>query len=320
MGSEEGVHGLLLQFVRSFTPQKHPDLLMLTGGEPLLYPSLIQELVGEARSSGCRACLISGMFFAQKHAIAPVIMNAIRLVDHFTASVDEFHQTQVPLKQVVWAVGQIRAAGVDVSFQATVRSSADPFLDRLLDALRMGGLEDVPVLACTIGQVGRATSLGLTAAENGAPRDLAGPCIVAGWPTVAWDGTVVACCNQEVVNGAVPPHLRLGHISREDWPTIERRCIARPMLRALRFYGPVGIAQSLATDPKTGCNGFCGTCRRLSDHPEVISGVTERFSGRELNVLELESRRLQKACATDAYGCATLGALTRRGAFEIATP
>ncbi|MDX2922885.1 radical SAM protein, partial [Streptomyces sp. NE06-03C] len=55
----------LERFVGSFTVENRPDVVMLTGGEPLLLPALAERLSTLARDAGSRTALLSGMFFAR---------------------------------------------------------------------------------------------------------------------------------------------------------------------------------------------------------------------------------------------------------------
>lgn len=68
----------LVRFVGSFTRENRPDVVMLTGGEPLLLPALVEELSARARAAGSRTALLSGMFFARSREIPPPVLRAIR--------------------------------------------------------------------------------------------------------------------------------------------------------------------------------------------------------------------------------------------------
>ncbi|NEE35631.1 radical SAM protein, partial [Streptomyces sp. SID7982] len=108
--------GQLERFVGSFTAENRPDVVMLTGGEPLLLPALAERLSTLARNAGSRTALLSGMFFARSGAlpgrrggafpgrrsgaIPPAILRAIRSVDHFSASLDIHHEREVPRADV----------------------------------------------------------------------------------------------------------------------------------------------------------------------------------------------------------------------------
>lgn len=68
---EEPDAGQLLRFVGSFTEENRPDVVMLTGGEPLLLPTLAGELSFLARRAGSRTAVLSGMFFARSRRSRP---------------------------------------------------------------------------------------------------------------------------------------------------------------------------------------------------------------------------------------------------------
>jgi hypothetical protein len=101
---------------------------------------------------------------------------------------------------------------------------------------------------------------------------------MAAWPVVAFDGTVVACCNQDAVDvRPAPAHLRLGHIAEDDWATVRRRTLDSPALRAIRTVGPAHLRARYA--PPDGARGYCEGCRALSDVPEVAAGAGRDFGG-----------------------------------------
>ncbi|KKD01931.1 radical SAM protein, partial [Streptomyces sp. WM6386] len=60
MTGEEPDSGQLLRFVGSFTADDRPEVVMLTGGEPLLLPGPVHELATLIRAAGSRSVLLSG--------------------------------------------------------------------------------------------------------------------------------------------------------------------------------------------------------------------------------------------------------------------
>ena len=127
MASEEPDGRRLLRFIDSFTPEAHPSVLMLTGGEPLLRPALSAELAVSARAAGTRTALLTGAFFARdaargRVAIPPAIHRAITAVDHFSVSVDAFHEREVPRRHAFAVVREALEAGVPSSFHVVAAS------------------------------------------------------------------------------------------------------------------------------------------------------------------------------------------------------
>jgi pyruvate-formate lyase-activating enzyme len=292
----------LRALVRSFTPGDRPELMLLTGGEPLLRPTLAAELAATARRSGTRTALLSGMFFARGGALPPVIRRTVRALDHFSASVDEYHEREVPRRDVFHALRQIRELGVPVSLHITGRSAADPYLAELTAAVRAEFGDRVPMLVTTVRPVGRAASWAAATAATGGGSTGDGtaegtpvpPCPMAAWPVAAVDGTVLACCNQLTVDRRpVPAHLRLGRIGRDPWPRLRRRAVRSPVLRVLRTEGP-------------GPDG-CAGCRALAADPPALAAAVRTGSGPAAALLDQESGRLQRTAGPEAllrrYAC-----------------
>lgn len=166
--------GQLERFVGSFTEENRPDVVMLTGGEPLLLPALAERLSTLARRAGSRTALLSGMFFARSGstgrrrsgqyggrrgaAIPPAILRAIRSVDHFSASLDVHHEREVPRADVFRALHRIREEGVAVSLHLTGTGAADPYLASLTRAVEEEFGGQVPCLVNEVRPFGRAAA------------------------------------------------------------------------------------------------------------------------------------------------------------------
>ncbi|TDU03342.1 radical SAM family protein [Streptomyces sp. 846.5] len=281
----------LLRFADSFSAEDRPEVVLLTGGEPLLLPGLVGELAALVRAAGARSALLSGMFFARGGRIPARIMRAISAVDHFSASLDAFHEREVPRADVFSAVHRVLDAGIPASFHLTGTGPEDPYLADVTAAVRREFDDRVPMLVNQIRPVGRAASWAAATAHRPDP-DRALPCAMAAWPVVAFDGTVLACCNQQTVDRRpAPDHLVLGHIAEDDWGTVRRRSLTSPVLRLVRTVGPAHLYARYGAEPST--TGYCAGCRSLSEHPEVIAGAVRDASGPVGELLDREAARRQ---------------------------
>ncbi|MFE9452206.1 radical SAM protein [Streptomyces sp. NPDC006739] len=306
MAGEEPVAAHLLRFVGSFLPEDRPEAVMLTGGEPLLLPGLVRELAALVKARGSRSVLLSGMFFARSGRIPPPVMRAVSAVDHFSASLDAFHEREVPRADVFRSVRQVLDSGVPVSFHLTGTGPRDPYLQDVTAAIRREFADRVPMLVNEVRPVGRAAAW----AAAGAHRPDEGrslPCAMAAWPVVAFDGAVLACCNQRTVDlRPVPAHLRLGHVAEDDWATVRRRCLASPMLRMIRAVGPSALRDRYLA--QGGTAGYCAGCRGLSEQPDVVAGAVREASGPVGELLDQEAARTQADAGPvrllRRYGCA----------------
>jgi hypothetical protein len=109
---------------------------------------------------------------------------------------------------------------------------------------------------------------------------------MAAWPVVAFDGRVLACCNQDTVDRRpVPAHLDLGHIGVDDWGTVRRRALESPVLRMLRTVGPTHLAARYGSGPRAG--SYCDGCRALGGDEAVAAGATAVAGGAAGALLDL---------------------------------
>jgi pyruvate-formate lyase-activating enzyme len=291
LSSGEHAADIFVRLVDSFTAENRPDLLLLTGGEPLLRPRLVQSLTERAHAVGARVSLISGMFFARQPEIPPLIARAIDGVDHFTASLDVFHEQQVARAAVFRVLRTLVDAGKDVSLQVVGMGEQDPYLADVIGDIRRTFDDRVPVLVGQVHAAGRARDW---LREELAPADTAPlPCVMAAWPVVTFDGTVVGCCNQDVVDGPVPPHLRIGHAAEDDWATIRERYLTSNMMRAIRTFGPEYVADQYGSG-KIACDGYCSTCYRLSDDPGISERLQPALASPGIRVVEKQVEALQR--------------------------
>ncbi|WP_405014907.1 radical SAM protein [Kitasatospora sp. NBC_01539] len=299
MAGEQTAADRLRRFVASFTAADAPQVVLLTGGEPLLRPGLAAGLAALARAAGTRTALLSGMFFARGGRPVPArIMRAITAADHFSASLDAHHEREVARADVFTAVRRILDAGVPASFHLTGTGPDDPYLAGLVADIRAAFADRVPMLVNDVRPVGRAASwAGATTRPDGGA---AVPCPMAAWPTVAFDGTVVACCNQRAVDARpVPAHLLLGHVAEDDWGTVRRRSLTSPVLRMLRVVGPGHLRARYAPDAPD--RGYCATCRTLSDRPAVLAGAARDGAGPVGELLDRHSAQTQRAAGPAAF-------------------
>ncbi len=327
-GGEEHPERIFLRFAETFTPRERPEVVMLTGGEPLLRPRLVRSLAETAARSGSRTMILSGMFFAPR--LPSAVWEAIEAADHFSASLDAFHEEQVPRESVFAVMRTLLARGKELSFHLAGTGPDDPYLREVTAAIRREFDDRVPVLVNRVQPVGRARTLpsappatarATTPAAPppappvtvpGAVPDVVPtlPCAMAAWPVVGFDGTITACCNQDVVDRRpLPAHLRLGHAATDTWGEIRRRCLDSGVLRALRTYGPLRLAGARDKGSRDRDKGYCETCHDLNVPPPPPTAVSAFL---ERQVLDMQ-RAEGGAGFARRYGCPPYGELVSLG-------
>jgi hypothetical protein len=329
--SEQQPAAPLRRFAASFTPADHPEYLLLTGGEPLLRPGLVRTLAETARAAGTRSYVLTGAFFAERGRLPAPIRTALKSVDHIAVSIDVFHEAEVRRDRVFRLLHELLAMGRDASLQACGTGPDDPYLTELTSHVRREFGDRIPMLVTTVRPAGRARTW-LRAPELGPPElpaaeahvsglpvpgPPAAPCELLSWPVVAFDGTIAACCNQDVLDTRpVPAHLRLGHVSTSTWPEIRRACVSSAALRALRTRGPVQLAHRFAgppegadpadpaglagaADPAGPGAGYCATCRSLP--ARALRGAEAEADRPAARLIERQAVAMQRAAGPAGF-------------------
>jgi organic radical activating enzyme len=298
--SEEHSAAIFADFARSFTSADHPELVWLTGGEPLLRPDLVHEIVSLAHAAGARVAMITGLYFARRDGrIPPRLLNALLAVDHVVASQDIFHEVQVPRDAAFAAMAALVEAGQEVSFQVVGTGADDPYLAEVTAEIRRVFADRVPALVAPLGSIGRAKEWLASPPVHRDQQPVTLPCTVAAWPVVTFDGSIVACCQQQVVDGPAPVHLRLGKAPGDGWPAVARAVRERATLRAIRTFGPEVVATEAGT--ALSPDGYCGTCASLGGSEQVVITVDALTSRPTFGYVEAEVQRITEQAGPEHF-------------------
>ena len=291
----------LLRFLGTFGARCRPEVLMLTGGEPLTRPGLVVEAADTVRAAGTRTAVLSGAFFAAEvragGRLPAAVDRVARAVAHFSLSLDAFHEREIAREDVYATLDALLRTGTATSLHLLADGPADPYPDEVAGQVLARFGTDVPMLVSEVRPIGRGAGLHPppAAGRPPLPRDpfAAAPCAMAAWPVVAADGAITACCNQDVVDGrARPGHLRLGDIRTSTWQDVREQARTRPLLRVLRTVGPVHLAARAAAPPGLpAADGYCRTCHRLDREPRASAWAEATGAGAVGEVLEAAAQR-----------------------------
>jgi hypothetical protein len=259
---------------------------------------MVGRLASAASAAGSAVHLLTGMFFASEGPMPTSIHAALEHVGHVSVSIDEFHEREVPRRAVFATLERLIGDGKDVSVQTVARGAQDGYLLGLINDVITRFAGQVPILASALRAEGRArTWLEPSGGPGGEPVDIA-PCLMAAWPVVNLAGTVLACCNQQVVDGAPLPHLSLGAAQTQTWEGVRERVVSSPVLRVLRTGGP-----RLATDllGRRASPSYCGTCHTLGQTHHLGDRLSEAFNPDALAALDVYLARERVAAGAEAF-------------------
>jgi hypothetical protein len=122
---------------------------------------------------------------------------------------------------------------------------------------------------------------------------------MAAWPVVGFDGTIIACGNDNVF-GVLPSHLVLGHANSDDWSTVRARCVNSIMMRAIRLFGPEYVADRFVKR-WNGFDGYCQSCMKLSDEAETEQRIHQIMANPSVAVLEEQVSAMQSEAGAVAF-------------------
>lgn len=283
--SEESPSTMFVDFVNTFRIDNHPKILAMSGGEVMLRPELVSDLAERARKVGTRSTVLSGMFFASSRRIPSKIKEAIKAIDHFSVSIDMFHEREVSRTDVFYLLDTLISDSIDVSIHIVGQSASDPYVERLVQEIEFTFNGKVPMLVNALSSFGRAKSWFEKDEEKDKDDFIdANPCSMAAWPVIGFDGTIVACSNDNALENR-PAHLCIGHANNDDWETIRSRMIASNMLRAIRLFGPEYITDRFS-DNEVGCDGYCETCMKITEDLKIEQRVDKVMAKPSTAVLE----------------------------------
>ncbi|MFE5197974.1 radical SAM protein [Streptomyces sp. NPDC056601] len=311
-----------LRLLESFSADDRPEVIALTGGEPLLRPHLVKALAERAHRVGTKVHLLTGMFFARSRAVPAPIDQALNSLDHVSVSLDAYHEREVPRAAVFAILKQLIREGIQVSCQTVAATAEDPYVVQLVDDVRTTFEDQVPILVSALHPVGRAADLPLQDGRPGhtsAQSDGLAPCTMAAWPVLCADGRVVACCNHKVVEGVDAPHLQLNQTAGEDWKTLRQRCQGDLALQAIRSCGPNFLAQTLGR-PQNG--GYCDNCHSLGNPEPLADGLREVVRSPLMRMVEASVTQAKSAAGAQAFirqhGVPEFASLVSLGYPEVA--
>lgn len=300
LSSEQYDGEMFMRFVNSFDINSRPEVISMSGGEALLRPRLIRKIADKAREFGTRSTILSGMFFSNSQHIPPLIKEAIKAVDHFSASIDTFHEREVPRANVFRVLATLLSEGKNLSLHIAGKNSDDPYLEEIIAEVLQKFNGALPMLVNVVSPFGRAKkwfSQDLSTQESNRKIN-AEPCSMAAWPVVGFDGTIFGCGNDDVII-TKPKHLILGHANADSWSTICRR-LNSPIMRAIRLFGPEYVATRYK---ETGwsCEGYCQTCMKLSNEETLELKIDEVMKKDSTKILENKVKEMQHEAGAIAF-------------------
>jgi len=250
----------------------------ISGGEPLLKLNLLQRVCSKLQTSKIKSIIATNAFWAKSPAAAyKVLFHLFKYdVTKIILSVDSYHQKQVPLDNIIYAVNAIIEHGRDYEVHISVLDYHSEYY--YINELRKNSIQNV--FLNPIEEAGRANLLDFQQYEKNLDFKLF-ECLKVENPAILLNGKIVACCDLLVAPEYEPvaeSPLCLGDLRLDSVTNIIFKASNNKCLRSLRLFGPDGIWNKLQLSSsyfKSLVKPFegCKLCYWLFGEPERASKV-----------------------------------------------
>lgn len=266
-----------------------PGTIVFTGGEAMMYPAVLEELLSQCCDLGLSTRVVTNGFWARDPQKARRLLHRLRLVglDSLNFSADRYHLEFLPAETFRNAIAVAAEVGFPIVVNMVMNAPGDPIAEfcalygiapdrvRLLDEeefaaqMAAGTIPDEALTKINL-TYGRLVGLGRAAEypEEHHLSPLAGfarvPCgEIVNRPVVYPDGSFQACC----CAGGKIASFTVGNLNEQSLAALFDATRARTHFRFINHFGPRRLAEVLcgtgegdAGAPDTRFASICDVC------------------------------------------------------------
>jgi MoaA/NifB/PqqE/SkfB family radical SAM enzyme len=231
------------------------EWVSLTGGEPMLYPNLVEGLVAFASERGLRTELVTNCLWATTPEKATCTLRKIRDagLDVLNVSADDFHQAAIPFERVRHCYEAAKGLDIKTVVMTTLKKGSRINLEeisRLLgDEVARPGHTDIPQFS-VIGLESGFIPVGRGVMIPSGEWHLDGSSLTGGCEAILRDigvrpnGEVIPCCSAS----ASLLGFNIGNLSDWDLKDLLEEAWKVEVFRVLREKGPLGLSDTPRSD------------------------------------------------------------------------
>lgn len=272
----------LLQIVRDGA-KAGMNAILLTGGEPMLRPKIVFNLLDECRRNGIDTAMTTNGYWGRKGAFAQKTMK--NLIRHglgaMTVSYDRYHAEYQDADAVINIANAAERHNFEMNINF-VRMADDPELVTYVE--RFKGLRAVRLRYYDVQPVGRARNF----AEDQLRAEVEGFCSAAARPAVTDDGRLIACNGPSYFESAQSP-LIVGKLGEHSVGELLDKFWKDPILHTIRTFGASRLRDEIRKIPelkdfafRETYRGMCDLCLHINSSPEVIAPLRKHLSAPKL--------------------------------------
>ena len=269
------------RWIRSIGEVASVEVIGITGGEPFIEEQALCAALSRAQQTGVLTVVYTSAYWAESESAARNVLARLPHIDLLEISTDVFHEEFVPLSNVAFAAAAALEAGTGVWLQINKFQSQE-FSARLRKAVGQAIIDAVDLSYAPLLKVGRAADLKLGGPDRYTKELPVSRCDMLTSPLVRPDGSVLACCSEEVYSEPKASSLHLGSLNQKRFADIIRLACDNPLFLAFRTFGPAYVAE-IARGLGWSCGVYregniCDLCRHLLADPDLVFKLTALFS------------------------------------------
>jgi MoaA/NifB/PqqE/SkfB family radical SAM enzyme len=260
------------------------DLMLVgfSGGEPLLFPENLEDVMAYASSRhGLPSVISTNAFWARTPTEARRRLESLyeRGLRQMLLSMDDFHQAWIPLDRVRNALAAAADLHIPTTLQCVVTKTSRR-LAEYLDELALGEMPNLTTseIPCTpVGFAADKIPRMEIEQQEGVPADY---CTLFQTLIVRPEGIVHLCCGPTFAIDA----LTAGNLMETDMAEIIEAAEWDPLLNALALYnGPAHLAKTLSEAGagdlvQAGYATSCHACHHILSQPEALAILREALA------------------------------------------
>jgi len=242
------------------------DVVGISGGEPFVERRGLELAVERLHDAGKRLVLYTSGVWATRPAPPRWIRDVLARSETVFLSTDAFHEEGVPDGVYVNAARAIAASGNWIVVQILDTPEMTERAHELLEAaFGPGWPEHAEVHANPPLTHGRGADVFRRTARF--PGHAFPACAMLASPMVRYDGVVIACCNESVIMGRGPGHLRRRARTAPELSDAVAGFHRDPTLRAIEGAGPGALTMlpRFADLADREFSSICGLCWTMLD-------------------------------------------------------
>lgn len=291
----------LLDWLNQAALTKRVRLVSLTGGEAFCVFDKLRAVIAHGAALGMRMNVVTNAYWADSQDRARQLLSELQGLTDLCISVDEFHDTRVPVDSVINAALMGQDLGLRVMLAVSHCRIEDYWEYKQQLEQRVG--VPIPIFPVQIVRQGNAQRLRSERFDlrEYIPR---GMCPGVSVPMIDKLGVVYACCEPPLGLEMAHNPLVLGDLRQESLSIILARAEANLYLQALRVWGPGYLAQRAIElgyghklrrrYPK---DSICEVCYDLLQDEELVVTINKDLERPNLQQ-EIAARRRFFFCGT----------------------